>query len=85
MAYRGTHMGGAHIGQDQVERVAKLVDAKQRLEDALPMADNTSAMKIEARLDQIEAQLSREMDRARQLGTVEQIRSAIGLNGMGGS
>ena len=89
MAYRGTHMGGhsmggAHIGQDQVERVAKLVDAKQRLEDALPMADNTSAMKIEARLDQIEAQLSREMDRARQLGTVEQIRSAIGLNGMGG-
>ena len=79
MAYRGTQMG-----QDQVERVAKLVDAKQRLEDALPMADNTSAMKIEARLDQIEAQLSREMDRARQLGTVEQIRSAMGLNGMGG-
>lgn len=48
------------------------------------MVDNTFAMKIEARLDQIEAQLSREMDRARQLGTVEQIRSAIGLNGMGG-
>jgi len=72
------------MGQDQVERVQKLVDAKTRLEDALPMADNTQSMKIEARLDQIEAQLARELDRARQVGTIDQIRSMIGMNGMGG-
>ena len=78
------HMGGAHMGQDeQTQRVSQLVEKKAQLEAALPVVDDSRAMSIEARLDQIDAQLAREISRAKAIGNEAAIRAALGVNGMG--
>lgn len=80
----GAHMGGAHMGQDeQTQRVSQLVEKKAQLEAALPVVDDSRAMSIEARLDQIDAQLAREISRAKAIGNEAAIRAALGVNGMG--
>lgn len=66
-------------GQDaQTQRVTKLVAKKAQLEAALPMVDDARAMQIESRLDQIEAQLSREIARAKQSGNQAALHAAMG-------
>ena len=81
----GAHMGGAHMGQDeQLAKVEQLVEKKAQLEAALPVVDDTRAMQIEDRIERIEIQLERELARAKAIGNEAQIRSAMGLDGMGG-
>ena len=74
-----------HYGQDaQTEKVQRLVAKKQELESALPFVDDQKASMIEARLDKIEIQLEREIQRAQAIGNEAAIASALGLDGMGG-
>ena len=74
----------AYYGADeQIAKVTALVDKKAQLEAALPVVDDNRAMQIEARLNKIEIQLERELQIAQQIGTVAEVRSAMGLDGDG--
>jgi hypothetical protein len=73
------------FGQDeQTQRVQALIEKKAQLEAALPVVDDNRAMQIESRLDQIEAQLAREVARAQAIGNVAALQAAMGVDGTGG-
>lgn len=74
-----------YYGADQqTEKVSKLVEKKAQLEAALPVVDDARAAAIESRLDRIDAELQKEIARAKAIGNVAAIKAAMGIDGIGG-